>query len=93
MTADGDEQTNLTPKDSADSSNKWCSRAPAWSTNGREIYFMSFRPSTSGQTEIFVMDLEGGDLRQLTDTGSNGSPRARTARHRIDDPDLHDRNE
>jgi TolB protein len=77
MTADGNNQTNLTPKDPADANNTWCSRAPSWSTDGREIYFMSLRPSTGGVTEIFVMNMDGSDLRQLTHTGTNGSPRAR----------------
>jgi Tol biopolymer transport system component len=77
MTADGDEQTNLTPKDPGDPASKWCSRAPSWSADGREIFFMSFRPSTGGQNEIFVMNMDGTDVRQLTDTGTNGSPRAR----------------
>jgi TolB protein len=77
MTADGNEQSNLTPKDSGDPANKWCSRAPSWSAHGRKIFFMSFRPSTAGQNEIFVMDMDGTDVRQLTDTGTNGSPRAR----------------
>ncbi|MEO8050235.1 MAG: hypothetical protein ABI833_07435 [Acidobacteriota bacterium] len=77
MTADGSEQINLTPKDPADPAGKWCSRAPSWSANGHEIFFMSFRPSTSGQNEIFVMNMDGTNVRQLTDTGTSGSPRAR----------------
>lgn len=77
MTADGNEQINLTPKDPADPPTSWCSRAPSWSANGHEIFFMSFRPSTSGQNEIFVTNMDGTDVRQLTDTGTNGSPRAR----------------
>jgi TolB protein len=77
MTADGNEQTNLTPKDPGDPASKWCSRAPSWSAHGRKIFFMSFRPSTGGQSQIFVMDLDGTDVRQLTDTGTNGSPRQR----------------
>jgi TolB protein len=77
MTADGNEQINLTPKNPGEASNTWCSRAPAWPADGREIYFMSFRPTTGGQTEIFVMNMDGTNARQLTDTGSNGSPRAR----------------
>jgi TolB protein len=77
MNADGSEQINLTPKDSGDRPTAWCSRAPAWSTNGREIFFMSFRPSTAGQNEIFVMNLDGTNVRQLTNDGASGSPRAR----------------
>jgi Tol biopolymer transport system component len=78
MNSDGSEQINLTPKDSGHAPASWCSRAPAWSTNGREIFFMSFRPSTFGHNEIFVMDVNGSDVRQLTDNpGTSGSPRAR----------------
>jgi TolB protein len=77
MTADGNEQTNLTPKNPVDASTSWCSRAPSWSANGQEIFFMSFRPSTGGQNEVFVMDINGTNVRQLTDTGTSGSPRPR----------------
>lgn len=77
MAADGGGQTNLTPKNPADPSNMWCSRAPSWSTNGRDIFFMSFRPSTSGQNEIFVMSMDGTNVRQITNAGASGSPRAR----------------
>jgi len=78
MNADGSGQTNLTPKDAGDPATSWCSRAPSWSANGHEIFFMSFRPSTSGHNEIFVMEADGSNLRQLTDNGgTSGSPRAR----------------
>ena len=77
MKADSSEQTNLTPKDPADAPAKWCSRAPAWSTNGQEIFFMSFRPSTGGQSEVFVMNMDGTNVRQLTNDGTSGEPRAR----------------
>lgn len=87
MRADGDEQINLTPKDPADPAGKWCSRAPAWSVGGREIFFMSFRPSTGGQNQIFVMNMDGTEVRQLTDTGTNGSPRARHRSAREEDLD------
>jgi TolB protein len=77
MNADGSEQINLTPKDPGDLPTAWCSRAPAWSADGREIFFTSFRPTTSGQNEIFVMNLDGTNVRQLTDAGTSSSPRAR----------------
>jgi Tol biopolymer transport system component len=76
MTADGDNPSNVTPKDPADPASKWCSRAPAWSANGHEIFFMSQRPKTGGVNQIFVVDRDGTDLRQLTESGANGSPRA-----------------
>ncbi len=77
MNADGSEPTNLTPKDPGDPPTSWCSRAPAWSSNGEKILFMSSRPGTGGQNQIFVMNADGSDVRQLTDVGTNGSPRAR----------------
>jgi TolB protein len=77
MNADGSEQINLTMKDPGDLPTAWCSRTPAWSADGREIFFTSFRPTTGGQNEIFVMNLDGTNVRQLTDAGTSGSPRAR----------------
>jgi Tol biopolymer transport system component len=78
MNADGSGQSNLTPKHPADLDADWCSRAPSWSTDGREIYFMSFRPATQGDAEIFVMNADGTAVRRLTYTiGTDGSPRTR----------------
>jgi TolB protein len=77
MNADGTQQINLTPKNPGDPSTSWCSRAPSWSTDGRQIYFMSFRPSTGGLNQIFVMNMDGTNVRQLTEFGVSGSPRAR----------------
>lgn len=69
---------NLTPKDAAHPASAWLSRAPAWSTNGRRIYFMSFRPSTGGDVEIFVMKRDGRDPTRLTNSaGEDGGPRMR----------------
>jgi len=78
MDADGGNQVNLTPKDPGDLASEWLSRAPSWSTNGRHVYFMSYRPSTGGDTEIFVMNRDGTGLQRLTSViGVDGSPRAR----------------
>jgi Tol biopolymer transport system component len=78
MNADGGDQRNLTPKDPNDLDSDWISRAPSWSTNGREIYFMSSRPSTGLDTEIFVMNLDGTGATRLTNSiGMDGSPRSR----------------
>lgn len=73
---------NLTPKDPADPNSAWCSRAPAWSANGQQIYFMSFRPSTGGSgaafNEIFVMNADGGAPTRLTSvSGEDGGPQFR----------------
>lgn len=78
MNADGSDQRNLTPKDPGDADSDWISRAPGWSASGREIYFMSSRPSTGLDTEIFVMNADGSDVRRLTHSvGTDGSPRSR----------------
>ena len=78
MDADGANQVNLTPKDPNDASSAWCSRAPAWSRNGQRIYFMSLRPSTGGDAELFSMTTDGGALVRLTySAGEDGGPRMR----------------
>jgi Tol biopolymer transport system component len=78
MNADGSGQTNLTPKNAGDLDSDWVSRAPTWSTTGRQIYFMSFRPSTGLDTEIFLMNADGTGLTRLTNSiGMDGSPRVR----------------
>lgn len=69
---------NLTPKNPSDANSAWLSRAPAWSKNGQQIYFMSFRPSTGGDVEIFVMNADGTGVTRLTSsTGEDGGPRER----------------
>lgn len=73
---------NLTPKDPADPDAAWCSRAPAWSRNGKRILFMSFRPSTGGAgaafVELFAIDPDGGNLERLTTSpAEDGGPRVR----------------
>ena len=78
MDTDGGNAVNLTPKDPADASSAWCSRAPSWSRNGQRIYFMSARPSTSGDVELFSMAPDGSALERLTSsTGEDGGPRMR----------------
>ena len=78
MGADGSNPTNLTPKNAGDADSDWISRAPSWSSTGREIYFMSSRPATGLDTEIFVVNADGTGSRRLTNTiGIDGSPRSR----------------
>lgn len=78
MGANGEAQTNLTPKDPGDLNEHWVSRAPSWSRNGRQIYFMSSRPSTGFDTELFVINRDGSGLTRLTySIGVDGSPRGR----------------
>jgi len=69
---------NLTPKTPGDLNSAWQSRAPGWSKNGQRIYFMSFRPSTGGDPEVFVMNADGTQPTRLTTaTGEDGGPRSR----------------
>jgi len=78
MNADGSEPRNLTPKNAGDADSDWISRAPSWSTTGRQIYFMSSRPSTGLDTEIFMINIDGTGLTRLTNTiGMDGSPHGR----------------
>jgi TolB protein len=78
MNADGSDQRNVTPKNPGDLDNDWVSRAPSWSTTGRQIYFMSSRPSTGLDMEIFIMNSDGTGATRITYTiGMDGSPRAR----------------
>jgi TolB protein len=82
MNADGENTAspavNLTPKNPADANSLWLSRAPAWSPNGQQIYFMSFRPETNGDVELFVMNTDGSGVTRLTTTpGEDGGPRLR----------------
>jgi TolB protein len=78
MNADGSGVTNLTPKHPGDADSEWVSRAPSWSASGQHIFFMSSRPSTGLDTEIFVMNADGSDVTRLTNSiGADGSPRGR----------------
>ena len=78
MNDDGSDQRNLTPKDAGDIDADWVSRAPSWSRTGHEIYFMSSRPSTGLDTEVFLMNADGTAAMRLTRSiGTDGSPRVR----------------
>lgn len=77
MDADGSNPVNLTPKNPADANSAWCSRAPSWTHTG-QILFMSFRPSTGGDIELFIMNADGTGLTRLTQSaGEDGGPTAR----------------
>ena len=45
--------------------------APAWSANGRHLAFWSSR---SGRAQIFTVDYDGKNIRQLTRDGNNQQP-------------------
>lgn len=45
--------------------------SPAWSPNGRHLAFMSTR---AGRSQIFTVDRDGRNLRQITRDGNNAMP-------------------
>ena len=45
--------------------------SPAWSPNGRHLAFMSTR---AGRSQIFTVDRDGRNLRQITKDGNNPTP-------------------
>ena len=45
--------------------------SPAWSPNGRHLAFMSTR---AGRSQIFTVDRDGRNLRQITREGNNSMP-------------------
>ena len=45
--------------------------SPAWSPNGRHLAFMSTR---AGRSQIFTVDRDGRNLRQITKDGNNQTP-------------------
>jgi TolB protein len=45
--------------------------SPAWSPNGRHLAFMSTR---AGRSQIFTVDRDGRNLRQVTKDGNNFTP-------------------
>ena len=45
--------------------------SPAWSPNGRHLAFMSTR---AGRSQIFTVDRDGRNLRQITRDGNNWTP-------------------
>ncbi len=45
--------------------------SPAWSPNGRHLAFMSTR---AGRSQIFTVDRDGRNLRQITKEGNNTTP-------------------
>jgi TolB protein len=45
--------------------------SPAWSPNGRHLAFSSTR---AGRLQIFTVDRDGRNLRQITKEGNNQTP-------------------
>ena len=45
--------------------------SPAWSANGRHLAFMSTR---AGKSQVFTVDRDGKNIRQITKDGNNQTP-------------------
>lgn len=68
MSPDGSGQTNLTNEPADD-------RNPAWNPQGTQIAFVSNRETEQGHVEqIYVMNADGSDVRQLSNNGSADFP-------------------
>ena len=65
MDADGTNLRNLTQHPALDS-------GPSWSPDGKQIAFASNR---DGELNIYLMDTDGGDVRQLKSPHFSGQPR------------------
>jgi Tol biopolymer transport system component len=78
MNADGSAQLDLTPKPMGETGT-WSSRAPAWSPNGKYIYFTGTRPNMSTE-QIYVMGADGSNLVLLTSADVNAEATVRHVR-------------
>jgi dipeptidyl aminopeptidase/acylaminoacyl peptidase len=78
MNADGSGQVNLTPKQDG-GINTWSSRAPAWSPNGKYLYFTGIRPGAATE-QIYVMRADGTGEVPLTSLGVNAEATVRHVR-------------
>jgi TolB protein len=63
--ADGSGLTRLTDYPDADLS-------PSWSSDGRQIYFVSYNRNGAGSSGLYAMDADGGDVHLVVD--SMGGP-------------------
>jgi TolB protein len=78
MNADGSGQLDLTPKPGGETG-MWSSRAPAWSPNGKYIYFTGVRPNLTTE-QIYVMNADGSNQTLLTSVGVNAEATVRHVR-------------
>ena len=78
MNADGSDQINLTPRTDS-GTGPWSSRAPAWSSNGRYIYFTGIRPGMPTE-QVYVMGADGSNQTPLTAAGVNAEATVRHVR-------------
>ena len=68
MDSDGNNQTRLTFNESNDFS-------PTWSPDGQQIAFDSNRDVKKGKREVYVMDADGSNVKQVTDFGIASNPK------------------
>jgi Tol biopolymer transport system component len=61
MNGDGSDQHRFTPR-----SYFWNESRPSWSPDGQHVAFQADRDVPIGNTELYVMSLDGSDLRRLT---------------------------
>jgi Tol biopolymer transport system component len=78
MNADGSGAVDLTLKPVGETG-MWSSRAPAWSPNGKHIYFTGVRPNLTTE-QIYVMDADGSNQTPLTLMGVNAEATVRHVR-------------
>jgi Tol biopolymer transport system component len=63
---------NITPLPAGQAATGWTSQMPAWSNNGKYIYFNGTRPGTTG-TQVFRTDLAGTEAIPVTDQPYNNA--------------------
>ena len=78
MNADGSGAVNLTLKPDG-VTGVWSSRAPAWSPNGKYLYFTGARPTLPTE-QIYVMNADGSHQEPLTSTDVNAEATVRHVR-------------
>lgn len=61
---DGSDVRYLTPKPASVLSTQWCNAFPAWSRNGKEVYFHSARLGIP--LDVYAIGADGTGLRRLT---------------------------
>jgi Tol biopolymer transport system component len=78
MNANGSGAVDLTLKPLGETG-MWSSRAPAWSPNGKYIYFTGVRPNLTTE-QIYVMGADGSNPTPLTSMGVNAEATVRHVR-------------